>query len=499
VSPILLGVCVAAAVFLVLLAALAVRRRVTLLRRQLAANETALRDMTDTLRASEADLAQREAALALRGEEIDRQEGELLRRGDVARETTAVQRGLEKELVRRQAELDAMRREVEAREAAVRERLAQTAGLSVDDARRQLLDALERDLEAEKARRVAAAADATREEVEHRARDIVLTAVQRLALQHGRAGTVSHVALASNDLKGRIIGKEGRNVRAFEAASGCEVVVDETPERVTISGFDPVRREIAVRAMRRLVDDGRIQPSRIEDVIEEERGRMADTLLEEGAEAARRAGVPNVSSELVALLGRLRYRTSYGQNVLDHAVEVARLAGMMAAELALDVATAQRAGLFHDVGKAVDHEEEGAHHDVGARVLRRLGEPDVVADAVADSHEEGLGRSPYAVLVQVADGISAARPGARREDLERFLQRMRELEALATSFPGVERAYALRAGRDLRVLVDAAAVGDDRAPQLARDIARAVEADLAYPGEVKVTVLRETRAVDIAR
>jgi ribonuclease Y len=300
-------------------------------------------------------------------------------------------------------------------------------------------------------------------------------------------------------MKGRIIGREGRNAKAFEAATGCDVVVDDTPGVVTISGFDPVRREVARRAMTALVADGRIQPARIEEAVAEARSALEAELVESGRKALAEADVGDAHARVVSLLGRLRLRTSYGQNVLLHSIEVAHLCGAMAGEMGLDARVARRAGLLHDLGKAVDHDVEGGHAVVGADVARRCGESPVVVNAIASHHEDVPQESPYAVLAQVGDAVSAARPGARTESADRYLRRLADLERIATSFAGVSEAYAIQAGREVRVVVDAAVVSDAAAAALAREIAKAVESELAYPGEIRVTVLRETRAISYAR
>jgi ribonuclease Y len=318
-------------------------------------------------------------------------------------------------------------------------------------------------------------------------------------VDHAVEATSCRVPIANDEMKGRVIGKEGRNAKAFEMATGCTLVVDETPGSVTISGFDPVRREIARRSLVRLLEDGRVQPARVEEVVAEVRQGMEKHLEEESEQACREAGVTELHPQLRELLGRLRYRTSYGQNVLKHAVEAAHLAASMAADLGLDPRIARRAALLHDVGKAVDPALDGNHDAMAAEIAARCGEPPEVVNAIAASHEESEARTPYAVLARVADAVSAARPGARREEHEKVVRRLKDLEAVAGSFPGVAHAYALQAGREVRVIVDAGKVDDRQAPRLAHDIARAVEARLVYPGEVKVTVVREVRAVDVAR
>jgi len=377
-------------------------------------------------------------------------------------------------------------------------RLAEAGGLPAADARRLLLAALDQELVDERARRVMRAEEQTRAEAVERARDIVLTTVQRLATEHVSKASVTLVTLPSDEMKGRVIGREGRNIKAFEAATGCDVLVAEDQRLVTISCFDGVRREVARDALELLIQDGRIQPARIEEVVEEARGRVTERIREEGRRALVEADVGEAHAEVIEALGRLAFRTSYGQNVLRHSIEAARIAGGIAAELGLDARLARRAALLHDLGKALDL-DQGPHADAAGALLRRVGEgPDVIA-AAEEHHDDLRTASPYAVLAQVADAVSSARPGARLEPAELQVRRLLDLEKLAARFEGVEQVYALQAGREVRVLVDAARVSDARAPLLAYDIARAVEAELRYAGEVKVTVVREVRAVDVAR
>ena len=380
-----------------------------------------------------------------------------------------------------------------------RDRLAEAAGFSPEAARARALEDLDKDLLAERSRRVAAAVIATRAEAEAKARAIVCTALQRVAASHASERTVTSVALPDDSFKGRVIGREGRNVQAFERLTGCDVLVDDTPGVVTISGFDPVRREIARRALVTLIADGRIQPARIEEVVEATKRSLEEDLLETGRKALLECDVGEAHPRVVALLGRLQYRTSYGQNVLRHSVEVAHLCGAMAGEMGLDPRIARRAGLLHDLGKAVDHEVEGSHATIGGEILKRSGETPLLVNAVASHHEDVPQESAYAVLAQAADAISAARPGARVDSADRYVRRLKDLEAVAASFAGVTEVFAIQAGREVRVLVDGSKVSDAAAPLLAREIARAVEAELAYPGEIRVTVLRNTSAVAYAR
>lgn len=393
----------------------------------------------------------------------------------------------------------AARRDAEALAADAKARLAAAAGLSPAEAKARALEELDRELAEERARRVEAVTRQAREEADARARAVVCTALQRVAVAHATERTVTSVPLPDDAMKGRVIGREGRNAKAFEAATGCDLLVDETPGVVTISAFDPVRREVARRALAALVADGRIQPAQIEEAVATARRAVEGEVAEAGRKALLDADVGDAHPRVVELLGRLQWRTSYGQNVLRHAVEVAHLCGAMAGELGLDARTARRAGLLHDLGKAVEHDVEGGHAAVGADVARRCGEAPLVVNAIASHHEDVPQESAYAVLAQVGDAISAARPGARSDTVEKYVRRLADLERVAASFAGVEDAYAIQAGRELRVLVDGKTVSDAAALALAREIAAAVERELAYPGEVRVTVLRETRAVSYAR
>jgi len=408
---------------------------------------------------------------------------------------------LRAEAVRLAAEskrLEARGREAEEAESALRGRIEAAAGIDALAAKERALAVLDAELAVERSRRVRRSVEAAREEAESRARAIVCTAIQRVAASHTAEKTVACVALP-DEMKGRVIGREGRNVRVLERLTGCDVLVDDTPGVVTISGFDPVRREIARRAVVALVADGRIHPERIEEEVTKAARGMESDLVEGGRRALVACDVADAHPRVVALLGRLQYRTSYGQNVLAHSIEVAGLAGVMAAEMGLDVRIAKRVGLFHDLGKAIDHDQEGAHAVLGGGVLEACGEAKIVVNAVASHHEDVAQESVYAVLAQACDAVSAARPGARTDGAERHGRRLKELEAVASSFEGVAEAYVVQAGREIRVVVDSKQVSDDAAVLLAREIAKAVEAELSYPGEIRVTVLRETQAIQYAR
>ncbi|MBN1424802.1 ribonuclease Y [Candidatus Fermentibacteria bacterium] len=377
--------------------------------------------------------------------------------------------------------------------------LERIAGMTEAEAKRQLLENLENEARAEAALLVKSIKDRAIEGANREAKKIISLAIQRCAAEHVTESTVSVVSLPSDEMKGRIIGREGRNIRAFETATGVDVVVDDTPEAVALSCFDPIRREVARISLERLLEDGRIHPTKIEEVVQKVSVEMADLIKRTGEEAALEVGVHGLHPELIKLLGRLRFRSSYGQNVLVHSKETAIIAGIMAAELGLDGDLARRGGLLHDIGKAVDHMVDGTHSQIGIELVTRYGEGDIVANCVAAHHEETEFESPLAVLVQAADAVSGARPGARRELLETYVKRLHQLEEIGDSFEGVEKAYAIQAGREIRIIVAHQLVDDAKAQSLASSIARKVESQMDYPGQIKITVIRETRAVDYAR
>jgi ribonuclease Y len=377
--------------------------------------------------------------------------------------------------------------------------LEKITGLGRDEAKSLLLDRLQRDMEDEVGTRIAAHENRLKALAAEKSREVILTAIQRYAAEHTAASTVTTVDLPSDDVKGRIIGREGRNIRAFEKATGVDVVVDDTPGVVVVSAFDNIRREVGRLALQRLIADGRIHPTRIEEVVAETREEIEAHIVDLGKKAAHEAGVPRLNERIIELLGRLRFRTSYSQNVLNHSVEVAHICGLIAEEIGLDPALARRCGLLHDVGKALDHELEGGHPQIGADVARRCGENETVLHAIAGHHDDLRIERPYTVLVAAADAISASRPGARRETLEKYVKRLQDLEAVACEFEEVESAFAIQAGREVRVLVDANKTTDEVAARICREIAQAIQDRVDYPGEVKVTVLRETRAVEYAR
>jgi ribonuclease Y len=419
------------------------------------------------------------------------------------RELSKKERELEhsrKKYSERRESLDKKQRELDQVIQQQTQKLHEVSGLGRQQAEQMVLERVEQELTSEIASRIQKREETIKATSEQRAREIVASAIQRYAAAHTADTTVSTVDIPSDDMKGRIIGREGRNIRTFEKCTGVDVIVDDTPGVVIVSAFDNIRREIARLALAKLIQDGRIHPSRIEEVVKETQEEMERHVLALGQQAVQDANIGMVHEKLCQLLGRLRFRTSYSQNVLQHSLEVANLCGMMADELRLDGRIARRAGLLHDVGKAADHEMEGGHPKIGAELARRYGEtnPDVL-HAIIGHHDDITIDHIYTVLVAAADAISAARPGARRETLEKYVKRLEELETVATGFPGVEHAYAIQAGREVRVIADAGRVGDGEAAKLCHDIARAIEEQLDFPGEIKVTVVRETRTVEIAK
>jgi ribonucrease Y len=378
-------------------------------------------------------------------------------------------------------------------------RLQRISGMTMEEAKSMLIANMENEAKSEAAKRLQEIREESTRNAEKEAREIVTLAIQRCAADHSAESTVSVVHLPNDEMKGRIIGREGRNIRAFETVTGIDVIIDDTPEAVILSGFDPVRREVAKRALTRLVTDGRIHPARIEEVVAKTQKEVEEQILELGESAVLEVGVHSMHPEIVKLLGRLQYRTSYGQNILQHSKEVAWICGIMAAQLGFDVQLAKRAGLLHDLGKAVTHEVEGAHAQISMDFAKKYGEPDEVVRAVGYHHHDPTAENLYAVLVMAADAVSGARPGARRESIENYVKRLEALEKIADSFPGVEKSYAIQAGREVRIMVEPKNVDDARAVQLASDVARRVERELQYPGQIKVIVIRETRAMEYAR
>ena len=377
--------------------------------------------------------------------------------------------------------------------------LERISGLTQDQAKQQLLQELEHELEHEKAVRIMDFEQRTRDDSDAMAKEIIATAIQRCAADHSAETTVSVVALPSDEMKGRIIGREGRNIRTLETITGVDLIIDDTPEAITVSCFDPVRREIARRTLEKLIVDGRIHPARVEELYDKCKREVEATIKQTGEHALIEAGVNNVHGEIVKLLGKLRYRTSYGQNVLNHALEVSYIAGLMAAEIGADVKLAKRAGLLHDIGKALDHEQEGSHVELGVEFARKYKENEHVVHAIHAHHGDVEARSIIACLVQAADAVSAARPGARRENLQNYIKRLEKLEELTQSFAGVDTSFAMQAGREVRIMVKPEQITDDQMVLLARDIAQKIEKDMEYPGQIKVHLIRESRASEIAK
>ena len=437
-------------------------------------------------------LRDRERLVDRREAAADEAAAALAKREALAEDAAAKAAALSDEARSRRDELDRLIAEQ-------RDELFRLSGLDREAAEQRVLDALKGELAAERGALILQHEADLKDRQETLAREIVGMAVQRLAGRVTAETTTSTVDIPNEEMKGRVIGREGRNIRAFEEKTGVDLIVDDTPGVVVVSGFDAVRREVARAALERLIQDGRIHPARIEEVVAEAEAEMDARVVRAGEEALAEADVPRPHAEVVRLLGRLRFRTSYSQNVQAHSIEVARLTALMAEQLGLDAALARRCGLYHDLGKAADHDAEGGHPKAGADILKRCGEPPEVVHAALGHHDDVRPAYPYTVLTAAADAVSAARPGARGQTLDRTVQRLEELEALALGFPGVERAHAVQAGRQVRVIVDPESVGDREAAAMARDLAAAVEQSMTYPGEVKVTVLRETRAVGVAR
>lgn len=434
-----------------------------------------------------------------RERELDKREAQLEEQQDSFRKKEKMLQSTQQKLAERARAMEARDSELTRLLKEEQEQLYQISGLSREAASELLLKRLERELAEETGALIMKHESEVKSECERQAREIIGMAVQRYASAHTSETTVSTVDIPSDEMKGRIIGREGRNIRAFEKATGVDVIVDDTPGVVIVSAFDNVRREVGKLSLAKLIQDGRIHPSRIEEIVAETQKEMEDHIRRLGLSACEEAGVRGLHEKVVDLMGRLHFRVSYSQNVRQHSIEVAHLTGLMAEQLGLDGTLARRCGFLHDVGKAADHEMEGGHPAVGAELLKRYGESEEVIHAAAGHHDDIRPEHIYTVLVAAADAVSAARPGARRETLEKYVRRLEELEALACGFPGVDHAFAVQAGREIRVIVDSARVNDRRASRMSRDIATAIEQSLTYPGEIKVTVLRETRSVEFAR
>ena len=440
--------------------------------------EKEIKERRNEVTKSENRLLQKEEAIDRKLENIERKEQSITDK--------------ENNIVRKQNEVEALRKKQLAE-------LEKISGYTREEAKQVLLTQLESDIRLEGSQLIREIEGQAKEEADKRAKEIIVGAIQRCAADHVAESTVSVVHLPNDEMKGRIIGREGRNIRALETLTGIELIIDDTPEAVILSGFDPVRREIARQALEKLIVDGRIHPARIEEIVKKAEKEVNDSIKEAGEQTAFDVGIHNLHPELVKLLGRLKYRTSYGQNVLKHSEEVAYLASLMAGELGLDVNLAKRAGLLHDIGKAVDHEKEGTHVDLGIELLKKYKESQAVIDAMAAHHGDYEAKTPEAVLIAAADALSAARPGARRETLENYIKRLQNLEEIANQTRGVEKSFAIQAGREVRIMVIPEKVSDDDMVLLAHNVAKRIEQEMQYPGQIKVNVIRESRVQDVAK
>ena len=441
-------------------------------------HEKEMKERKAEITKQERRLQQKEDTLDKKADAFERKEEELSKRLAKVTETQA-----EADEIKRQQTLT----------------LEKISGLTQEEARQYLLQSVEQEVRHEAAMKIKEIEAQLKDEAESTAREVIATAIQRCAADHAAETTVYVVALPNDEMKRRIIGREGRNIRTLETITGVDLIIDDTPEAITVSSFDPVRREVARLALEKLIADGRIHPTRIEDMVEKAKKEVDRTIREEGERACYETGIHNLNPELVKILGRQKYRTSYGQNVLNHSIEVAHIAGLMASELGVDVALAKRAGLLHDLGKAIDHEVEGSHVQLGADLAKKYKENPVIVNAIEAHHGDVEPKTIVAVLVQAADAVSAARPGARRENVENYIRRLQKLEELTGSYPGVDKAYAIQAGREVRIMVKPEVVNEDNMILLARDIAKKIEAELEYPGQIKVNVIRETKAVEYAK
>ncbi len=440
--------------------------------------EREIRERRAEIQRSEKRLIQKEEAIDRKTENLEKKE-----EGITQKEQT---------LVEKQHELDGFI-------AKQMEQLERISGYTVEEAKNILLSNIEKEIRYEASVMIKDIESKAKEEADKKAKEIITGAIQRCAADHVAESTVSVVSLPNDEMKGRIIGREGRNIRAIETLTGVDLIIDDTPEAVILSGFDPVRREIARLSLEKLIVDGRIHPARIEEMVEKAEKEVNNIIKEEGEQATFEVGIHNLHPELIKLLGRLKYRTSYGQNVLKHSVEVAHLAGLMAGELGLDIKTAKRAGLLHDIGKAIDHEVEGTHVDIGIDLLRKYKESETIINGMAAHHGDYEPKSMEAVLIAAADALSAARPGARRETLETYIKRLQKLEEIANTTPGVERSFAIQAGREIRIIARPEEMNDEEIVFLAREISKKIESELEYPGQIKVNVIRETRAIEYAK
>ena len=436
-------------------------------------------------KARRADLQKQERRLQQKEENLDRKTDSLERKNEsLAQKISAVEA--------QQAEIALIKK-------SQLEMLEKVSGYTVEEAKNYLINALKDEVTHEMAVKVKEIEAQYKEEADERAREIIVTAIQRCAADHASEVTVSVVPLPNDEMKGRIIGREGRNIRSIETLTGCDLIIDDTPEAITVSSFDPVRREVARIALEKLIADGRIHPARIEEMVAKAQKEVNATIKAEGERAVFETNIHGLNQELIKLLGRMRYRTSYGQNVLNHSIEVSHIFGLIAAELGVDVATAKRAGLLHDIGKAIDHEVEGSHVTIGVEICKKYKESEAVIHAIEAHHGDVEPHTVVACIVQAADAISASRPGARRENIENYVKRLEKLEEISKSFPGIAGSYAIQAGREIRVMVKPEEVPEDKMVLLARDIAKKIEEELTYPGQIKVHVLRETKAVEYAK
>lgn len=440
-----------------------------------------------------------ESELRKKEQEIRAIEERLLKREEMLSRREEIVEKKETHLESLRSQLEAAKKRIEQREKELDEKFTELAGMTVEEARKIVLEEARNRYEHDLALMFKQIKERYEEEAEKEAKRIIATAVQRYAPEYIGEITVSTVSLPNDEMKGRIIGREGRNIRAFEKITGVDLVIDDTPEVVVLSSFNPIRREIARITLEKLVADGRIHPARIEEMYEKAKQEVEKSIKESGQEAALKVGVTGIHPELIKLLGKLKYRTSYGQNVLAHSIEVAQLAALMAEELGLDAEKAKRGGLLHDIGKALDHEAEGSHTEIGTEIVKRYGEPDYVVNAIMSHHGEAEPSYPESVLVAAADALSAARPGARREDLENYIRRLVKMEKIAMSFKNVEKAYAIQAGREVRVIVEPDKVDDAEADKMAYEIAKKIEEEMEYPGVLKVVVIREKRSVAYAK
>ena len=431
--------------------------------------------------------------------EIQKQESRIIQKEENLERRSDNFEKKEKDLEREEQNLNERKQDVENLYTEQMKVLQDIAKLTQEEAKDQLLKSVEQDITSEKAALIRDLTQKAKDEALKNGREIVAYAIQKCAADHSAETTVSIVPLPSDDVKGRIIGREGRNIRALETLTGIDLIIDDTPEAVILSGFDPLRREVARIALEKLIDDGRIHPAKIEEMVEKAKQELAETIRSEGERAALESGVIGLNPELVKLLGKLKYRTSYGQNVLNHSIEVSNLARIMAEELGLDAKLARRAGLLHDIGKALDHDMEGTHVEIGVEILKKFKENPLVINAVEAHHGDVEPQTLEAVLVQAADAISASRPGARRETLEAYIKRLENLESIADSFDGVEKSFAIQAGREVRIIVKPEKITDDQMTLLARDVSKRIEEEMDYPGQIKVNIIRETRVVDYAK